>query len=144
MSIKKKEDVSVHTLSGSLKRVGFVRNGIDSSTLINLAAVFDSEFEEFKKRGFGFPPHLFFYHEISRPEVVGVLIHHLNFTKREAIAAFEKLVTTFNLEKIGLNGDIDRQYELIVEEANSKVVDRFKNPKLKIGLNDIIIIAGFL
>ncbi len=123
---------------------GFVRNGIDSSTLINLAAVFDSEYEEFKDRGFTFPPNLFFYHEISRSEVIGVLIHNFKFTKEEAIAAFEKLVTTFNLEKIGFNKEIDKQYQKIVEEANGQVVNKTQNQSLKIGLQDIIIIAGFL
>ena len=127
-----------------VKLKGFVRNGFDSSTLINLIVVFDSEFEEFRQRGFTFPPHLFFYHEISRPEVIGVLTNRHKLTKEEAISSFEKLVSTFNLQKITRNCELDEQFERIVEEANSRVVLKLNNPHLKIGDNDIIIIAGFL
>ncbi len=51
---------------------GFVKNGLDSSTIINLISVFDGKFDEFRKNGFTFPSNLFFYHEISRSEVIAV------------------------------------------------------------------------
>ena len=140
----KKEEVGCYTRSGTAKLQGFVSNGLDSSTLINLIVIFDSEFEEFKQRGFTFPPNLFFYHEISRTEVIGVLINVHKFTKDEAVEALEKLISQFNLQKIIRNAVVDEQFERIVEESNRQVIQKLNNPRLKIGDNDIIIIAGFL
>ena len=76
---------------------GFIKNGLDSSTMINLIVCFDSKFDEFRKRGFAFPPNLFYYHEISRSEVIGVLINEYNFTEEEAKESLKKLIGQFYL-----------------------------------------------
>ena len=78
------EDVNVFSLSGMATFKGFIKNGFDSSVMINLVVCFDSKFDEFRKRDFTFPQNLFYFHEISHPEVIGVLINTFNFTEREA------------------------------------------------------------
>ena len=100
VSHEKIKDVEVYSISGAAAFKGFIKNGLDSSTLINLIVVFDSKFEEYRKRRFTFPPNLFYYQEISVPEVIGVLINKHGFTKNEAIEAFKRLVNEFNLTKI--------------------------------------------
>ncbi|MFH1052868.1 MAG: hypothetical protein V1740_00455 [Candidatus Woesearchaeota archaeon] len=136
------KDVNCYVLSGMAQFKGFVKNGFDSSTIINLITVFDSNYDKFRKRGFTFPPNLFFFHEISVPETIGVLINKHKLTKEEAKEALNKLIANFNLSKIIRKSDLDLDYEKIVEEANKRVVN--KDPKLKIGEQDIIIIGGFL
>lgn len=123
---------------------GFVKNGLDSSTIINLISVFDGKFDEFRKNGFTFPPNLFFYHEISRTEVIGVLINKHKFTLQEAREAFDAMVTEFDLGKIVHISQTDILYKKIVENANKAVVKKFGNPNLEIGEADTLIIAGFL
>lgn len=142
-SIKSKE-MNVYSFSGIATFKGFIKNGLDSSTLINLIVCFDSKFDEFRNRGFTFPPNLFYYHEISKTEVIGVLMYKHNFTKEEAIDSFNKLINEFNLNKIVRNESTDKAYEKIVEEANERVVRKEKNEKSRIGEQDIIIIGGFL
>lgn len=133
----------IYTASGMFKLKGFVKNGLDSSTLINLIVVFDSEKKDFTERGFTFPPHLFFYHHVSRSEVIGVLINKHNFTQEEAYESFNKLVSQLDLRMIERR-DSDETFENLAEEANSKVVQTFNNQRLKIGDKDIVIIGGFL
>ncbi len=142
-SIKLKE-INVYSLNSMANFKGFIKNGLDSSTLINLIVCFDSKFDEFRNRGFTFPPNLFYHHEISKTEVIGVLINKHNFTKKEAIDSFNKLIDEFNLNKIIRNESTDEAYEKIVEEANERVVNKENNGKLKIGEQDTIIIGGFL
>jgi hypothetical protein len=141
---QKRKDMKVFSLKGKAIFKGFVKNGLDSSVLINLIVCFDSEFNEFRKRGFTFPPNLFYFHEISHPEVVGVLINSFGFTKKEAKEALRKLIKEFNLEEIIRNENIDKTYEEAVKEANLRVVYQEKNKNLLIGEQDIIIIGGFL
>ena len=38
----------------------------------------------------------------------------------------------------------DESYETLVEEANKRVIEKYNNPRLEIGDQDIIIIGGFL
>lgn len=140
---KREKGVEVYTLSGMAMLKGFIKNGLDSSTIINIIVSFDSEFEEFQQKGFTFPPNLFFYHEVSWPETIGVLINEHKFTKEEAVTALKKLIVKFNLQRI-VRFDSDELFEKLVEEANQRVVQKFNNPHLKIGDNDIIIIGGFL
>jgi len=123
---------------------GFVKNGLDSSTIINLISVFDGKFDEFRKNGFTFPPNLFFYHEISRKEVIGVLINKHKFTKQEAIEAFDNMVSEFDLGKIVHISQKDDLYMQIVQNANKAVVKKLGKPYLAIGEADTLIIAGFL
>lgn len=140
---KKEGDVEVHTISGLATLKGFVKNGLDSSTLINLIVVFDSETNELSQRGFTFPPNTFFYHQISRSEVIDVLINKHNFTQEEAYQSFNKLVSRLDCQMIGRR-DSDEMFERLAEEASNKVVRNSNNPRLKIGEKDIIIIGGFL
>jgi len=144
MAVEKKlKDVEAYSLRGMVKLKGFIKNGLDTSTIINIIVNFDSEFLEFQQRGFTFPPNLFFYHEVSWPETIGVLINEHKFTKEEAVTSLKKLIVTFNLQKIA-RFDSDELIEKWVEEANLRVVKKNNNSRLKIGENDIIIIGGFL
>ncbi len=140
---KKEKDVEVYTMSGMAKLKGFVKNGLDSSTLINLIVVFDSESNELKQRGFTFPPHTFFYHKVSRSEIIGVLINKHNFTPEEAYQSLNQLASQLDLNMINRR-DSDEMFEKLAEEANNEVVKKLNNPRLKIGEKDIIIIGGFL
>lgn len=142
MSSEKKE-VKAYSMSSMVKLKGFIKNGLDSSTIINVIVSFDSEFEDFRKRGFTFPPNLFFYHEISWPETIGVLINEHKFSKKEAIDSMNKMISTFNLTKIQRK-DSDDLFEKMAEEANQRVVKKLNNPRLKIGKQDVTIIGGFL
>ena len=119
---------------------GFVKNGLDSSSIINIIVSCDSEFSDFKERGFMFPPHLFYYHEISWPEIIGVLINSYKFTKDEAVRSMNKLISVFNLQKIKRTPS-DELIETLVQQANETLAQN--NTRLTIGRNDIIIIAGF-
>ncbi len=140
---KEGKNVEAYTLSGMVKLKGFIKNGLDSSTLINLIVVFDSKTNELSERGFTFPPHTFFYHKVSRSEVIGVIINKHNFTPEEAYESFNKLVSQLDLIMIERR-DSDEMFEKLVEEANNKVVRKSDNPRLKIGEKDIVIIGGFL
>ncbi len=140
---KKEKGVEVYTASGLITLKGFVKNGLDSSTFINLIIVFDSKTNELSQRGFTFPPHTFFYHKVSRPEVIGVLINKHNFTQEEAYDSFNRLVSQLDLQLIERRG-ADEMFEKIVERANKEVVKRSNNSRLRIGEKDIIIIGGFL
>ena len=140
---KEEKKVEAYSMSGMVKLKGFVKNWLDTSTIINTIVNFDSEFQEFRQRGFTFPPHLFFYHELSLPETIGVLINEHKFTKGEAVEGLQKLISTFNLQKI-MRFDTDELFEKLVKDANQRVMERYKNPRLKIGENDVTIIGGFL
>ncbi len=132
-----------YSLSSTAKFKGLVKHGLDSSTLINLIVVFDANFGEFKNRGFTFPPNLFYSHELSRRETIGVLINKHKFSKNEALELFNKLREQFSLIEIR-RIDSDELYEKLAAEANHCIVNKYKNPGLKIDEPDIIIIGGFL
>jgi len=136
--------VNVFSLSGMATFKGFIKNGLDSSVMINLIVCFDSKFDEFRKRDFTFPPNLFYFHKVSHPEVVGVLINTFNFTEKEAKESLKKLIEEFNLNKLMRDELTDESYEKLVEEANDRIVKKENNEDLRIGDQDIIIIGGFL
>lgn len=140
---KEGKNVEAYTMTGMVKLKGFIKNGLDSSTLINLIVVFDSKTNELSRRGFTFPPHTFFYHKVSGSEVIGVIINKHNFTPEEAYQSFNKLVSQLDLQIIERR-DSDEMFEKLVEEANRRVVQKANNPRLKIGEKDIVIIGGFL
>ncbi len=142
--MKQIKDVKVYSARGMAAFKGFIRNGLDSSTLINLIVVYDGKYESFKQRGFTSPPNLFYYHEISRSEVIGVLINKHGFTKNEAVEALNKLVNEFNLSKIIRVLEVDAPFEKLVEEANKRIINKYNNQELRLGEPDVIIIAGFL
>ena len=114
---KEAKGVEAYTMSSMVKLKGFIKNGFDTSTIINVIVSFDSEFEEFRQRGFTFPPNLFFYHEVSWSETIGVLINEHKLSKEEAITALRKLIAKFNLQKV-VRLDFDDLLEKLVEEAN--------------------------
>ncbi len=143
MVAEKKEKNEVYTAGGIIKLKGFVKNGLDSSMLINLIVVFDAKTNELSQRGFTFPPHTFFCHKISRAEIIGVLINKHNFTPEEAYDLFNKVASQLDLQIIERRVS-DEMFEKIAKEANNRVVQKFNNPKLKIGEKDIVIIGGFL
>ncbi len=142
-----KKDVKVWSSAFQWSFKGFIKNGIDSSTLVNLTLIHNKDKDAFKKRGFESPPNLFYNHLISRREVIGVLINKKNFSKKKAVEEFDQLVKDFNLIPIKEeSGDI--KYKSIVKDANKRIIEKIKNPELKkkleIGEEDITIIAGFL
>ncbi len=143
MVAEKKERDEVYTASGIIKLKGFVKNGLDSSMLINLIVVFDAKTDELSQRGFTFPPHTFFCHKVSRAEIIGVLINKHNFTPEEAHDSFNKVASQLGLQIIERR-EPDEMFEKMAEEANNKVIQKFNNPRLKIGEKDMIIIGGFL
>jgi hypothetical protein len=110
--------------------------------LINLIVVFDSDFEIFRNRGYLFPPNLFYYHEISVPEVIGVLISKFKFTNNEAKNALSKLIEMFKLVKIARVAELDNPFEALALQANRAIA--IKDKTLAIGIQDQIIIGGFL
>src|SRR3989338_10679207 len=112
---KKEKGVEAYSMSGMVKLKGFIKNGLDTSAIVNIIINFDSEFEEFRQRGFTFPPNIFFYHEVSWPETIGVLINEYKFTKEEVIIGLKKLIAKFNLQKI-VRFDSDDLLEKLVEE----------------------------
>ncbi len=140
---KEGKNVEAYTMTGMVKLKGFIKNGLDSSTLINLIVVFDSKTNELSQRGFTFPPHTFFYHKVSKSEVIGVIINKHNFTPEEAYGSFNQLVSQLDLRMIARQNS-DEMFEKLVEEANSRVVQKANNLRLKIGEKDIVIIGGFL
>ncbi len=87
---------------------------------------------------------LLYYHEISRSEIIGVLINKFSYTTKEAIDSFDKLINEFRLNKIIRDESVDTTYEKLVEEANERIVQRDNRNDLRIGQPDIIIIGGFL
>ncbi len=128
-------------IKGSLIIKGAVKNGLDTSRLVNIIICFDSP-KDFKIKGFSFPPNLFYIHEISFSEAVGILINKFGISQKEAV----KKVKEWR-EEAG-TGEIKREegdetYEKIVRDTNDKVVKE-KGNKYQIGDNDVIIIAGFL
>jgi predicted nucleic acid-binding protein len=141
MSETKIKNVNVFSLCGKGVIKGIVKNGLDSSILINLIACHNVD--EFKKREFPFQPNLVYIQEVSRTETIGVLIHKFKYTLQEAKDAFENLKREFQIETIKRN-ITDIQYENIVTSANETVVNKHLNEKLKIGEKDVIIIGGFL
>lgn len=120
---------------------GFVKNGLDSSTLVDLIIRFDSAKDFFEKRGFSFP-NIFYYHRISRKEVIGILINKFKYPKKDAASKLDNLTHDFNMRVIERNPETDSNFESIVEAANAKAAQQ--NQKLKIGEQDIIILGGFL
>ena len=72
------------TIGQSAELKGFIKNGLDSSTLIDLIVRFDSAKDFFEKSGFGFS-NIFYCHRISRKEVVdkyGVWGEKMNYGKK--------------------------------------------------------------
>ena len=137
----KKKVVEYLYAEGKLILKNPIKNGLDTSRLVNLIICFDSP-EEFRIEGFSFPPNSFYIHEVSFNEAVGILIEKFNFDQKKAISKVKEWKKEFGTLEIKKDGNSE-QYEKIVENTNEEVV-REKGDDYKIGSSDIIIIAGFL
>lgn len=125
---------------GQLK--GFAKNGLDSSTIINLIVVFAPDFVAFRTK-YPFPPNLFYYHDVSYPEVIGVLINRHQYTKLQAKKAFAQFKDVFSPQVIKRIAHTDKDFENLVRTTNQRIAKRAQDEKLLIGEQDVIIIAGF-
>lgn len=137
----KKKDVNYFKLEGGFIIKNVIKNGLDTSRLVNLIICFDSP-QNFRIEGFQFPPNLFFIHEITFNEAVGILINEFNFDQKDAISKVRKWKEEFGTCEIKKD-ETSEEYEKIVEKTNEEVVKE-KGEDYKIGDNDIMIIAGFL
>ncbi|MBS3156602.1 hypothetical protein J4442_00315 [Candidatus Woesearchaeota archaeon] len=129
------------TIKGNIKIKGAIKNGIDTSRLINLIVCFDSP-ENFKIKGFAFPPNLFYIHEVSFSEAVGILINNFKLEEKQAISKVKKWRDEAGTGEIKREKE-DESYENLVKNTNDIIVKE-RGEKYKIGNLDIIIIAGFL
>lgn len=141
MMVKSKKDVNYFYAEGSMIVKNAIKNGLDTSRLVNLIICFDSP-NDFKIKGFSFPPNLFYIHEISFDETVGILIEKFNFDQKQAISKVRKWKSAFGTPEIKRDSNSE-EYERIVERTNEDIVKK-KGESYRIGINDIIIIAGFL
>ena len=128
-------------IQGGLIIKNAIKNGLDTSRLVNLIICFDHP-DNFKIKGFQFPPNLFFIHEISFNETVGILINEFKFDREKAISRVKEWRNEFRTTEIKRD-EISKDYEKIVEKTNQEIVKE-KGNNYKIGDNDIIIIAGFM
>ena len=125
--------------SGIVLKTGFIKNGLDTSRLVNIIARFKSP-DDFKMAEYPFPKNLFFVSDVSFGECVGILIHKFEMTKEEAAAKVKLWHEALSLQRITEEG-IESFYP-IVEEANKRVVKKLDR-KYEIGENDKNIIAVF-
>jgi len=138
---KNKKDVNYFYSEGSMIIKNAIKNGLDTSRLVNLIICFDSP-SDFKIKGFSFPPNLFYIHEISFNEAVGILIERFNFDQKKAISKVREWKNAFGTPEIKRDSNFE-EYERIVERTNEDIVKE-KGENYRIGINDIRIIAGFL
>jgi len=136
-----KKDVNYFHLQRTFVIKNAIKNGLDTSRLVNLIICFDSP-NDFRIEGFSFPPNLFYIHEISFNEAVGILIEKFNFNQKQAIFKVKEWKKEFGTNEIKRD-KISEQYEEIVQKTNEEIVEN-KGEAYKIGRSDIKIIAGFL
>ena len=136
-----KDKIEVFGYKGAFVIKNAIKNGLDTSRLVNLIICFDNP-DNFKIEGFPFPPNLFYIHEVTFNETVGILIEKFNFDEKEAINKVREWRKAFGSGEIKRD-EISTKYESIVETTNNEIVKE-KGEKYKIGNNDTIIIAGFL
>lgn len=118
-----------------------IKNGLDTSRLINLIVCFESP-DEFRMKDFPVPPHVFYINEISLSETVGVLINDFNMSKETAKRKIREWIEKYNLSIIRYD-EICESYEEAVVQANARVIQKIDD-RYKIGESDTKIIAGFL
>jgi len=141
MQPTKKKKQSVYSMQGGILLKGnIIKNGLDTSRLVNLITVFSSP-DYFKMAGYPFPPHLFFVSDISFNETVGILINKFNKTKEWAIAQTRLWYQSFNLQRI--NEDLIERFIPLIKETNESVVKELGG-NYRIGEEDTKIIACFL
>jgi len=135
--------MGVHSfkIKGKLIIKNPIKNGLDTSRLVNLIICFGSP-QNFKIKGFQFPPNLFFIHEISFSEAVGILINEFKFSKNDAVKKVRAWRGEFGTNEIKRD-QTSEQYEEIVKKTNLQVIKE-KGIRYEIGENDIMIIAGFM
>ncbi len=137
--MKKLEKVRVirgnFTFKGS-----FIKNGLDSSRLINIIVTSDSP-EDYKMSGYPCPPNLFYIHKISISETVGILINKYNLAAADAREKVSRWISELQITIIDPS-DIE-SFEKIVSETNLIVIKEL-GEDYEIGDNDIKIIASFI
>jgi len=135
--------MGVHSfkIKGKLIIKNPIKNGLDTSRLVNLIICFGSP-QNFKIKGFQFPPNLFFIHEVSFSEAVGILINEFNFSKKDAVTKVRAWKEEFGTNEIKRD-KTSEQYEKIIKKTNLEIVKE-KGKLYEIGNNDIMIIAGFM
>ena len=131
----KKKVVEYLYAEGKLILKNPIKNGLDTSRLVNLIICFDSP-EEFRIEGFSFPPNSFYIHEVSFNEAVGILIEKFNFDQKKAISKVKEWKKEFGTLEIKKDGNSE-QYEKIVVEG-ARIIDN------KIKLTDKQIEEGVL
>ena len=140
INTNKKTKANTFASGGLIIKGNIIKNGIDTSRLLNMMLCSDNP-GEYKIAGSPFPPNLFYIHKLSISECFGLLLE-LGFKKEEARNKIKRWIDGFSLSIIHRN-DSYMDYEKIVEDTNSKVVNE-KGDRFKMGENDIIILAGFL
>lgn len=124
------------TIKGSI-----IKNGLDTSRLVNLIICFDSP-EEFKMNGFPAPPNLFFINEISFSEAKGILINRFKYAADKATNIIRKWKSEFCISEIKKDKNSE-DFEKIVRKENIEIVKQL-GPSYMMHDPDIIIVAGFL
>lgn len=140
--MKRKTDVKFLTMTGRFIGLrGIIKNGLDTSRLINLIICFESP-EEFRMEDFPVPQNLFYINDLSFSEALGILIHEFDMSEKTAKRKILDWVDKFSLQRIRYD-IICESYEEVVRQANLKVVGT-KGESYRIGDSDIKIISGFL
>lgn len=134
------KEVKVLTLNNAAILKGFTKNGLDSSRFINLILCFESP-EEFKARGYSFPPNLFYLHKLSVSETYGVLINKFNINKKEAAEKINSWLDGLNIHQIDPKNI--KEYKDLVAGVNKEVIADCGEDYL-IKSPDIRIIASFI
>lgn len=136
----KVKEVKVLTLKNAAILKGFTKNGLDSSRFINLILCFGSP-EEFKARGYTFPPNLFYLHKLSVSETYGVLLNKFSMEKGEAKEKINRWLDGLNINQIDPKNI--KEYQSLVANVNKEVVAELGEAYL-IKAPDIRIIASFI
>lgn len=137
--MKKKPKVTVLT-GGMVIKGNVIKNGLDTSRFVNLIICFKKP-ENMKIDGFQFLSNLFYIHEITFSEAIGILIHKFNYKPEDAKQIVKDWKSALQTKEIQRDED-SKKYENIVEDTNKEVVKQ-KGENYKIGEPDIIIISGF-
>lgn len=138
---KRKEDVKVYSSSGTILIKNIIKRGMDSSKFINMIVCYP-EPDKYQMNNCPVPPNIFFIHDITFSEALGVLINEFKIEENEAKRKIKNWIEKYQIKRIKMD-EVPAEYEKIAGEANRKVIQQFGDI-YKIGEKDIKIIAGFL
>jgi len=141
MSQIKKESVTCYSGFGTILIKNIIKRGMDSSKFINMIMCYPDP-DKYRMEDCPVPPNIFFIHDITFSEALGVLINEFGIAEDDAKRRIKNWIEKYRIKRIKLD-EVSEEYEKIVEEANMKVVQQF-GMNYKIGEKDIKIIAGFL